>query len=1365
MADMVIDTTFNLNATQALNAIANIGKKIDELFAKLGLNSKSLIDPKPSTDALKKIGDDGVAAFTRLRDENGRFVKEQVDGAEKVSRARGSNGRFIKGGGDSAPDINLPKGSSGLFDSIGGGLASLVSPAGLATAGIAALGAGLAATFEIGKEFETGLQAVSAVTGVTGAALEDIGDRAQGLAAQFGGSAKEQLEVFQTTLSKIGPQLAQDSGALTTFAENVNVLSKTDSALGAAGAVDALTGAMLQFGVNVNDSNEVARESGRFINVLAASAAVGSASVSDVAGAIAVVGATAKNANVSFEETNAALQVLASKSLVGSQAGTALTAVVNKLQSASGPAAAQLKKMGTSSEELGKILTTQGIGPAMEKLKTGMNTLGSTSEKNAFLVSLFGETGVNAAAALLSGSEQLKEFTKGVTGTTAATDQAAINMSTLSERISRGTAALQNIAIDTYRVLAPILSNVIGTVSEAFGKVQAAIAPIFARLTKTFGDVFNRIRPVFTAIAGFIGGAWLLQITTIFSAVGTAVNVVLTVFNKLFDGIVSAVQPVIDALKKAFGFTDDATKSIDVLEIFGNVLSGISDAISFFGDILVEIGGFLVEFLITPLKLGFTVLSVIIEPIVNFGKSLFNVGETTKSAGGFFSSFIEIVKQAPEFIKAVTAGFKSFVGSITDLITNFSFDKLTKVLKGETFSEAFTGSLDKTKLEAAQKATLAAFDNTFKELAKKRTAYESAKTEEEKASQKTIYDNEIKRIADSIDAKKAAGVIDAKQAETLNQKLLDITKARQAAETAESAKAAAAAKAGEKGKQDSLKEEIAKAQEENRKLRGESDAAQIKDELERAVKANEEKFLAAQRAVQKEIEEVKKKKDVSDKERQALLELLYEKENLVLENGLNTRDEIIAKHTQKQRDEAEKEAKDYAKSIEDRNKEVEKINAELDKKEAEANRKAIEERIAAEQKYAETHKSIFQQLADNTIDIFKGISDGFTQAFTVDNSAGEAAKKEADAQLTELKKSLQARVISFSDYQDKVAEISAKAADAGGDAGKSFGDKFVDGLNKSLGAVSKVFDNIGKGVLKQYESDNKEVADINKELEKELILQKELGASDTIEQAQERDKTIAKLREKSQKAEIGSLSDMEVAYTAFGVVVGGSLLQAVADGTNLWQAFVLSAFDALTALVPVFTAMILGKELAEKGIFGLATAPILTGLLLIAVNLAKAAVTSGFYSGGYTGDGSDNTVKGVVHEEEYVFSKRAVRKEVSAFDELHNTLKNGVSLTEIMSAYKYPELSTTFVGTQGIVQNYSIAPVQVPIVSNNDIVAELRELRRDNTRLQESILEATEAMPSGFRGNVKHDFEFHHDPSIAIKKAKYNERRKALQGG
>ena len=899
---------------------------------------------------------------------------------------------------------------------------------------------------------------------------------------------------------------------------------------------------------------------------------------------------------------------------------------------------------------------------------------------------------------------------------------------------------------------------------------------------------------------------------------------------KIFDGIVAALQPIVDAFKKAFDITDTVESSFDPLKLFGDILSGITDIISFVGDVLVELGGFLVEFLIAPMKLGFTVVSLLIQPLVDLGKWIFNVGESTKKTGGFFSDFIDIVKQAPEFIRAVTAGFSAFVGSITDLITNSSFEKLGKVLKAEAFGEAFGSSMGQSAVKKANETLLGGFEGSMKKLSdlaekinlsnseqekrfnlaaqelqrkfnkvdfeaekellsakskqqkdaiEKRVAaqkeaitkdYEAQKKaitkdlELQKEKDKVSFNTEKVRINDQITAKLAAKEIDKKTEEKLRAQLLDINLAAETkADAANKAKDDKASK-DKKSKLNSLKDENEKTEEEIRKLRGESDTALIEDELDRAKKANEEKFLAAQRAVQKEIAETKAMKDVSESDRLARLALLEIKENTILEIGLNQRDEIIRKHNQKQIDDDKKANEELAKNVAEFNKKADAVNAELDKKEAEATRKSIEERIAAEEKYAETHKSIFQQLADNTIDIFKGISDGFTQAFTTDDSAAKeasnTARKAADAQLTELKKSLKDKLISFSDYQDKITDINRQIEESGAESGKTFGDKFVDGLNKSLGAVGRVFENMGKSVLNQYDADNKELAGVNRKLNKEISNQEKFKTTDTIDQAAERKKKILELSQQQADGQISTSEQLDVVLKTLAFSASTALVSAAAAGQNMWDAFVLSTLDAMNALIPLFTAMIMGKQLAELGPFGLLAAGGLIAVMATLVAAARAEVSAnGFYQGGYTGDGSDNTVKGVVHEEEYVFSKKAVKRDVSAFDELHNTLKNGVTLSEIMKAYKYPELSTTLVGTAGIVQNYSIAPVSVPTVSNNDIVSELRELKR----VQESVLSATEQMPTVFRGNVKHEFNITHDPSLAVKKMKYNDRRKALQ--
>ena len=690
----------SLDVSGFLSALQTAGAKLKE-FATASAKSISL-----------SVNDDTSKPIT----EAGKRLKEATSEAEKLEDA-------LKGAAQESTKIEPPKGvlsgltdqfksardqanaGGGIFGSIASSIGQLVSPIGAATAAVGLLTAGIGASFNIGMEFETNLKSVQAVTGVAGAALDDIGNRARNLATTFGGSASEQLGVFQVTLSKIGPQLAQDAGALTTFAENVNVLSKTDSALGAAGAVDALTGAMLQFGVDVNNSNEVAKESTRFINVLAASAAVGSASVSDVAAAVAVVGGTAKNANVSFEETNAALQVLASKSLVGSQAGTALTAVVNKLQKAAGPAADQLIAMGTSSEELGQLLTTKGIGAAMDRLGESMKSLGSEAQKNAFLNDLFGETGLNAASALLKSGDMLKDFTTKVTGTGDAFEQAQINMSTLSERFSRAMASLEDVGITVYQAILPVINQVL----DFFDKLFQSIAPVLTKIKTQIGDAFANIyaviKPILTAIVAFMAGS-VIQSITIAIGVFSAFASYLGTFTKR---IREAIEPVFSKIASLFGSAGDSAIS------FESIIKGVGKAIEIFAGILSELGGFIAEVLVVPFQL----LLGAIGNIIDFFKSFTSSAQTTKSElkgtgeqAQKAASLFEILGNAIQKIPAFLAGLRGAFVAIKEVIFEFAeaisntfnkgigatFDKIYNIFAaaGSKTGKAFEDEWNKT---------------------------------------------------------------------------------------------------------------------------------------------------------------------------------------------------------------------------------------------------------------------------------------------------------------------------------------------------------------------------------------------------------------------------------------------------------------------------------------------------------------------------------------------------------------------------------------------------------------------------------------------------------------------------------------------
>lgn len=1155
----------------------------------------------------------------------------------------------------------------GVFGSLANTIGQLASPVGAATAAVGLLTAGLATTFTIGKEFETNLQSVSAVTGVTGAALEDIGNRAQGLAGKFGGSASDQLGVFQTALSKIGPQLAQDGESLNTFADNVNTLSKTDSALGAAGAVDALSGAMLQFGVNVNDTKEVARESSRFINVLAASAGVGSASVSDVAAAVANVGGTAKNANISFEELNAALQVQASKSIVGSAAGTGLTAVINKLQAASGPAADQLKTMGTSSEKLGKILTTQGIGAAMTELRGAMEKLGSTSEKNAFLVSMFGETGLNTAAALLGGGDMLAEFTKGVTGTNAAFDQAAVNMDTLSEQMSRGKAALENYAINAFKVLAPIVSQVFSSITKAFSIISDTLAPVFSKLGETLGNVFTRIGAVLKPILAVIGGVLIANIVTSLSIAGTAVNVFYSTMVNIFDAIVEAISPVIDIFKKAFGFGNDVKSTFDPLKMFQSILEKITGVITFFGEILTALGGLFAQVLVVPINIIvalFKGLYSIFQSVVGLFKSgketIKETGKETEKTGGFFTTLLNAIKAIPLVITAATAGFKAFVASLSSLFDNFSLAKLGDLLSGKAIVDA-------------GKKGIEAFNDALR-----------AKKKEEAAK------------AESDDAKIAE----------------------------ESAKKEAAVTAKEKGKAlKSLTEEIKKAKLDNAKLLSDIDTKLIADEREKELRIQEEKTANSVQAVKDEIGKVNAMKDVAAKQKEELIKVLNEREKILITQGETDKEAIRQKFAKKELDNLAKLAEAHKKRVAADEKELAELYKGTDEV---AEQRRILGITDSTERELQIKLAALKKQYDADILLFRGNEQA------KEDLKREYDAKRYDAELEAANKSRDMATIALNSIRDLGLGIAENIRSVMGntfdDLNKAF-DTFAGNIKKKIADSgednSAKTDEEGKKLIQSlknqvisYQEFQSKSAELNRQRNADNVTMTEranlaiglsfqgmaktaqagidasLGVMATSAKAFTKayddageDKT------KKDKALENGWKDFTANITDAGnslvLNIGGVFGQLAAQGKltleSAGRAAAGIALDTVSKIVmtqaPAILAIFTGSIPPPFGfIAGLAAIGAVQALLAT----TKAAIGGGFFTGGYTGDGSPRSVAGVVHGQEVVFESGITNGNKNELLALRSMMQNGTRLKDIIGNVTK---SDTFVDASGKLQS------------------------------------------------------------------------------
>lgn len=696
MAD--VNVSFGLDAGELFAALKNVSSATTQTLTKLEQDAKKLGDSmvsnmakgtggisqtkreltafveenKKALVAMQLNGESGTKAY-KLIEEQVKKAQAEVgkidDAAKKVDASLsgigdggagvGKLGGMFDGLTSKVPGLGGAVGNlGGSFQQLAGGVTGLVPGLGSLTgvlagggitAGIAAVGAGIAYAIDKGMEFETQLASLSSITGVSGAGLQDLGAKAQSMAAKFGTDASANIDAFKTILSKLGPDIAKSPEALNSMAESVNTLSKaTGDDPGK--ATEALTGALLQFGVSLDDPVKAADAMAVAMNVLAAGAKEGASEVPDVAAAINVAGVAASKSKVSFEETNSAIQILAAGGKVGAEAGTSLRNVLNKLGEGRflpKDTATELKKAGVDINKLGDTTITFS-----ERLRE----LEKISGDAALTTKLFGTDSAAASILIKGAGGSMDSLTQKLTGTNTATEQAAINMATFGETIARIKSNIDNFAIDFYAGM-----------QQVFGFIGSVVGPSLARLYETWSGVFTRIWAVVKPILAVIVGGIIANVSAIITIVTEALNIFYGIFESVFNGITKAIEPVFNAFKEAgaviaeaLGFGDKAGGSIDFMKLFQDVLTGMGDAIRFVSDLISGALAVAIDFLLKPLQVIGQVVGFVISKIVEWVKE-----------SGILKTIIDGVTSAVEFFKGVidsiVGAFNSVVATVQDV--------------------------------------------------------------------------------------------------------------------------------------------------------------------------------------------------------------------------------------------------------------------------------------------------------------------------------------------------------------------------------------------------------------------------------------------------------------------------------------------------------------------------------------------------------------------------------------------------------------------------------------------------------------------------------------------------------------------------
>ena len=263
-------------------------------------------------------------------------------------------------------------------------------------------------------------------------------------------SSKEILEAYML-VGSAKPDLLANKDALNAVTIEAMRLSSA-AKMDLKEAVDAVTLSMNQYGASAD-------KAAAYTNVMAAGSKFGSAAVQSITAAVTKAGVSASGANVSIEELVGSIETLAEKGIKDEVAGTGLKMFFLRLQ--------------TGAKE---------TNPAIVGLQTALKNLQKLSVNE--VVKRFGAETYTVAKAMIDGADKVEYYTKAVTGTNIAMEQAAINSDTNKAKMAQYKNQIKEAGNVLMEKLNPSLSMLTGWTTKF---IKAA--PALIDFTKEYGGV------------------------------------------------------------------------------------------------------------------------------------------------------------------------------------------------------------------------------------------------------------------------------------------------------------------------------------------------------------------------------------------------------------------------------------------------------------------------------------------------------------------------------------------------------------------------------------------------------------------------------------------------------------------------------------------------------------------------------------------------------------------------------------------------------------------------------------------------------------------------------------------------------------
>lgn len=403
-------------------------------------------------------------------------------------------------------------GASAAVTGLQTAITTALGPIGLIVAAIGASVAIAGASIKKNEEFKESIRGLSALTGVTGSALDQMGQAAIGLSMKFGTAAKDIVDSMKLIGSQ-APQLLTDMEGLKKVTENAMVLEKASDGMTVQDTAKAITTVMNQMDVAASESDKI-------INSLAAGAQKGAADVLYLTTAIEKTGTQAKNAGMSYQDLVGAIETLAPKFSSADVAGTSLNALLVKLTTQ----------------------TNSNFNPAIVGLDKALENLEAANLSAADKLNMFGRAGLVAADTLIKGRKSLQDMTDAVTGTNTAYEQMETKQGGLAKLTDKLKASWDALMI-TYGE-SPQIQACVALIGLLIKGITLLIQGI-TKMVQIWNNVWNEVGQVLAAVwNNFIKPYWDGIVKTVTdSAVYKAVV-------KIWTAIVDFVRKAIEKISK-----------------------------------------------------------------------------------------------------------------------------------------------------------------------------------------------------------------------------------------------------------------------------------------------------------------------------------------------------------------------------------------------------------------------------------------------------------------------------------------------------------------------------------------------------------------------------------------------------------------------------------------------------------------------------------------------------------------------------------------------------------------------------------------------------------------------------------------------